>query len=218
MRRGFLAAAAALLFLSGCHDYWGSASSGGSSSSSGTATATYDPTAADQEAQDEVRAAIPAIEAWYADHGTYKGMTVAVLHDKYDASIANSIRLVGPLTKETYCVESLVENAAWHKDGPAGIVDSGYCADTVAAPPPPSTGNAQTDLRSAVPAIEAWRLDHGTYGGMTVAELRAQYDNGIPSGVRIVRAGKRSYCVESTAGGETWSYTGPRPGFREGDC
>jgi hypothetical protein len=219
MRRGFVAAAAALVFLSGCHEYWGSASSGGSSSSSGTGTATYDPTAADQEAQDNVRAAIPAIEAWYADHGTYKGMTVSALHEQYDASITDSIRLVGPLTEETYCVESAVDAAAWHKEGPAVIVESGYCADTtIAPPPPPSTGNAQTDLRSAVPAIEAWRLDHGTYAGMTVAELRTQYDNGIPSGVRIIRAGKKSYCVESAAGGDTWSYTGPRLGFREGGC
>ena len=50
MRRGFLAAAAALLLLTGCHEYWGGGSSG-SSESWGTATATYDPTADDQEAQ-----------------------------------------------------------------------------------------------------------------------------------------------------------------------
>jgi hypothetical protein len=219
VRRGFLAAAAALLLLTGCHELWGSSnSSGGSSSASGTATATYDPTAADQKALDNVRAAIPAIEAWHADHGTYKGMTVGALRDEYDTSIAGSIRFVGPLNKETYCVESAVGAAAWHKEGPAGIVDSGYCSDRVAAPPPPSTGNAQADLRNAVPAIEAWRLDHGTYAGMTVAELRAQYDNGIPSGVRVVRAGKKSYCVESTAAGETWSYWGPRTGFRHGGC
>ncbi len=218
MRRGFLAAAAALLVLTGCHEYWGTGSSSGSSSSSGTATATYDPTAADQEAQRNVRSAIPAIEAWYADHGTYKGMTVAALHAQYDAGIGDDIHFVGPLNTETYCVESTVGAAAWHKEGPAGIVESGYCADKVAAPPPPSTGNAEADLRNAVPAIEAWQLDHGTYAGMTVAELRAQYDNGIPSGVRVVRARKKSYCVESTAGGETWSYWGPRTGFRHGGC
>jgi hypothetical protein len=124
MRTGFLAAAAALLLLSGCHEYWGSAGSGDSLSSSGTATATYDPTADDQEAQRNVRAAIPAIEAWHAEHGTYRGMTVPALNSEYDRTIGDNIRLVGPLTKDMYCVESLVGNAAWHKDGPAGIVDS----------------------------------------------------------------------------------------------
>jgi hypothetical protein len=53
MRGSFLAAAAALLLLTGCHELWRSSNgSGGSSSSSGTATATFDPTAADQKAQD----------------------------------------------------------------------------------------------------------------------------------------------------------------------
>jgi hypothetical protein len=145
-------------------------------------------------------------------------MTVAALHDEYDESIADSIRLVGPLTKETYCVESLVGSAAWHKDGPAGIVDSGYCADKVAAPPPPSTGNAQADLRNAVPAIEAWYIDHGKYAGMTIDQLRVQYDYGIPSGIGVVRATKKAYCVETTVSGETSSYWGPRQGFGHGGC
>jgi hypothetical protein len=219
MRTGFLAAAAALLLLSGCHEYWGSAGSGDSSSSSGTATATYDPTADDQEAQRNVRAAIPAIEAWHAEHGTYRGMTVPALNSEYDRTIGDNIRLVGPLTKDMYCVESLVGNAAWHKDGPAGIVDSGYCADAVAPPSPPSYGEPQTNLLNAVPAIEAWNLDHGTYAGMTIAKLRARYDSLVPSRqLRIVRAGKKSYCVEATVDGDTWSYWGPRTGFRHAGC
>ena len=222
MRRGLLAAATALLLLTGCHEYWGSGSSGGSSSDSGTATATYDPTLADQQAGNNVRAAIPAIEAWNADHGTYKGMTVAALQEQYDAGIGDDIRLVGPLTKDLYCVESSVGSATWHKAGPAGLVEGGYCADTTAAagPPPPraSYGDAQTDLRSAVPAIEAWYVDHGRYSGMTIDQLRAEYDYGIPSGVHIATATKKAYCVEATVDGDTWSYDGPHIGFRHGGC
>jgi type IV pilus assembly protein PilA len=39
-----------------------------------------------------VRAAIPAAEAWYADKGTYVGMTTALLKASYDAGI-NSTKL-----------------------------------------------------------------------------------------------------------------------------
>jgi hypothetical protein len=219
MRRGFLAVAAALLFLTGCHEYWGSGSSG--SDYAPTVTATYDPTLADQQAQTNVRAAIPAIEAWHADHGTYRGLTVAALNSQYDRTIGDSIRFVGPLMKDLYCVESSVGSATWRKAGPAGLVESGSCADTdSAAGPPPvrSYGDPQTDLRSAAPAIEAWYADHGKYSGMTTEQLRSEYDYGIPSGIRVVRANKKSYCIETTVGGDTWSYAGPRPGFRHAGC
>ena len=220
MRMGFLVLAAAALLLTGCHEYWGGGVGG--SDYTATGTATYDPTLADEQAQTNVRAAIPAIEAWNADHGTYKGMTVAALNSDYDRTIGDSVRLVGPLTNDTYCVESSVGNATWHKGGPAGLVESGFCADATGAnavpPAPPSYGDPQTDLRAAVPAIEAWYIDHGKYAGMTIDQLRAQYDYGIPSGILVARATRRSYCVESTANGDTWSYGGPRRGFRHGGC
>jgi len=52
---------------------------------------------------------------------------------------------------------------------------------------------------------------------MTVRELRVKYDYGIPD-VKIVKASKTAYCVESTAGSETWSYRGPTRGFVAGGC
>jgi hypothetical protein len=219
MGRGFLFLAAATLLLTGCHGYWG----GGSSASDygPTVTATYDPTLADEQAMANVRAAIPAIEAWNADHGSYRGMTVGRLK-QYDETIGDSIRILRRLPKDLYCVESTVGTATWHKLGPAGEIDSGFCPDQVnvgAAPPPrASSGDAQTDLRSAVPAIEAWYADHGKYAGMTTEQLRLQYDYGIPSSIRVVRATKTAYCVETTVEGDTWSYWGPRRGFRHGGC
>ena len=221
MGKGLVLLAAAMLLLTGCHEYWGEGA--GASDDTATATLTYDPTAADEEARANVRAAIPAIEAWHADHGTYKLMTVAALSNDYDRTISDSIRLVGPLTTDLYCVESSVGSATWHKAGPAALVESGYCPDRVVAenappPPRPSYGNSQTDLRAAVPAIEAWYIDHGKYAGMTIDQLRAQYDYGIPSGIRVVRATRKAYCVETTVKGDTWSYSGPRQGFRHGGC
>lgn len=222
MRSGFLVLAAATLLLTGCHEFWGSSESGASDYTP-TVTASFDPTAADEQAQANVRAAIPAIEAWHADHGTYKGMTVAGLNSDYDRTIGDSIRLVGQLTKDLYCVESTVGSAAWHKAGPGGLVEGGYCPDRVTAenappPPRPSYGNPQTDLRAAVPAIEAWYVEHGKYAGMTIDQLRAQYDFGIPSEIRVVRATKKAYCIETTVNGETWSYWGPRQGLRHSGC
>jgi hypothetical protein len=77
--------------------------------------------------------------------------------------------------------------------------------------------DAKSNVRASIPAIEAWNADHGTYAGMTVKELRTKYDYGIPD-VKIAKASKTTYCVESTAGGETWSYSGPTRGFMRGGC
>lgn len=76
----------------------------------------------------------------------------------------------------------------------------------------------KSNLRNSVPAIEAWYADHGTYAGMTVNKLRTQYDSGISLDVKIVRATKKAYCVESGVAGETLSYVGPTRGFAPGGC
>jgi hypothetical protein len=76
----------------------------------------------------------------------------------------------------------------------------------------------QSNLRNSVPAIEAWYADHGTYAGMTVDKLRTQYDYGISLDLKIVRATKKAYCIESTVAGETWSYAGPARGLAAGRC
>jgi hypothetical protein len=182
---------------------------GGLSSGSGEASS----------AQSNVRNSVPAIEAWYADNGTYAGMTLAPIQQRYDASVKD-VTLVGPLNRKTYCVESTIAGTSYFKAGPAADILEGHCGDAVVpqiAPPPVSYGDAQTNLRAAIPGIEAWKADHGTYAGMTVKKLRAKYDYGIPD-IKIVRASKSAYCVKSTAGGETWSYHGPRQGLAPGGC
>jgi hypothetical protein len=80
------------------------------------------------------------------------------------------------------------------------------------------TSSAQSSLKNSVPPIEPWYADHGTYAGMTVSKLRTQYDYGISLDVKIVRATKKAYCVESTVASETWSYVGPTRGFASGGC
>jgi hypothetical protein len=182
---------------------------GASSSGSGAASS----------AQSNVRNSVPAIEAWYADNGTYAGMTLALIQQRYDASVKD-VMLVRPLNRQTYCVESTVGEKSYFKAGPAADILEGHCGDVVTptvAPPPVSYGNAETNLRAAIPGIEAWNADHGTYAGMTVKKLHAKYDYGIPD-IKIVRATKSAYCVESTVGGETWSYRGPAGTLARGSC
>ena len=67
---------------------------------------------------------------------------------------------------------------------------------------------AKSNIRVAVPAIEAWRADNGGYSGMTQASLASQYSPGI-QGIVVVSAGAASYCVSAPAGSRAWYKAGP---------
>jgi prepilin-type N-terminal cleavage/methylation domain-containing protein len=62
---------------------------------------------------------------------------------------------------------------------------------------------ARANIRVAIPAIEAYRSDHGTYAGMTLALLQSTYSPGI-QGISVVSADDAGYCVRASAGGRTW--------------
>jgi hypothetical protein len=203
MRRGLVALTAAIVLLPGCHQYWGT------SSSPSSATVTYEPLDGAAQAQANVRSAIPAIEAYYADNGTYAGMTLELVQQRYDAAV-REVLFVGPFSRDTYCVESSVGQATYHKQGPAADIQGGHCGEKGApaqAPPPPSY-DPVANVRAAIPAIEAYNADNATYAGMTVKNLRETYDSGIPD-VEIVKATNTTYCIESTVSGETFSKHGP---------
>jgi hypothetical protein len=76
---------------------------------------------------------------------------------------------------------------------------------------PPSV----THVRAVIPVVDAYRVRHHGYQGMTIAKLRAIE----PSirGVRVRSATQRSYCVEST--GRPYIHkAGPRADIRTGHC
>jgi type IV pilus assembly protein PilA len=74
-----------------------------------------------------VRAAMPAVEAFYADNNTYVGMTVPKLQASYDAGI--KVTLGGTLTASAYCIKSTVGASTAHVTGPAGTITlAGNCA------------------------------------------------------------------------------------------
>src|SRR4029077_3477809 len=59
---------------------------------------------------------------------------------------------------------------------------------------------AGADLRAAIPSVEAFFSDNGTYTGMTAAGLAASYDQSInPSIILVKTAAGTSYCVQATS-------------------
>jgi hypothetical protein len=168
----------------------------------------------------EVRSAIPAAIAYYADHGTWRGVTVGRLR-RYDSSIKNVV--VRRATKTGFCIQSTKTPFA-HYDGPAGNVRKGRCGvrgavipfvPRAGSTPPPAT-TAEQRLRAAVPAMEAYAADHNGYAGMTIEALR-KYDAGIVD-ITIVRATRTTYCVESGTGADQFHRNGPAEPNAPGPC
>jgi len=78
-------------------------------------------------AQANVRAAVPGMEAYNADHATgYVGVNLAKLQASYDSGIKNvTIRAA---TQGGYCVENTSPGTVtYHKSGPSGDIKSGAC-------------------------------------------------------------------------------------------
>jgi type IV pilus assembly protein PilA len=78
-------------------------------------------------AQANVRAAVPGMEAYAADHnGTgYTGATSLTLQASYDAGIKNiQVQLAN---SSTYCIQSTVGNSIYKKAGPGAPIASGAC-------------------------------------------------------------------------------------------
>ena len=79
-------------------------------------------------AQANVRAAVPGMEAYNADHATgYVGVTLTKLQQSYDAGIKNIKISVARATR--YCIVNTnpPSNVRYHKTGPSGDIKSGGC-------------------------------------------------------------------------------------------
>lgn len=76
-------------------------------------------------AQANVRAAIPGIEAYSADHNGYTGATSAVLQASYDAGIKHII--VQHASATGYCIQSTVGTSIYKKAGPSADIATGAC-------------------------------------------------------------------------------------------
>ena len=78
-------------------------------------------------AQANVRAAVPGMEAFNADHATgYTGVTLTKLQQSYDAGIKNVKISVANAT--LYCIQNTVPGTVlYHKTGPSGDIKPGAC-------------------------------------------------------------------------------------------
>ena len=79
-------------------------------------------------AQANVRAAVPGMEAYNADHSTgYVGVTLTKLQQSYDAGIKNI--KVSVATAGGYCIVNTnpPSNIRYHKSGPSGDIQAGGC-------------------------------------------------------------------------------------------
>ena len=78
-------------------------------------------------AKANVRAAVPGLEAFNADHATgYTGVHLTKLQLSYDAGIKNVT--IKRANATTYCVENTVPGTvSYHKVGPSGDIVSGSC-------------------------------------------------------------------------------------------
>jgi type IV pilus assembly protein PilA len=77
-------------------------------------------------AKANVRAAIPAVEAYNADNSRgYSGMDMTDLRS-YDQGVKNIVILGTPNTV-SYCLRSTVGTKSWYKRGPGGDITTGAC-------------------------------------------------------------------------------------------
>jgi prepilin-type N-terminal cleavage/methylation domain-containing protein len=82
--------------------------------------------ASDSSAQANVRAAVPAMEAYAADHTGYLGVSLANLQASYDAGIKN-VTIVSA-NSTTYCIKSDNANGAvYYKNGPGSDITTTVC-------------------------------------------------------------------------------------------
>jgi hypothetical protein len=175
---------ASVPLVSGCFYFPGTfgASGGGSANASA--------------AQANVRGAIPAIEAYYADNNTYSGVTLAALQD-YDYGVKD-VRVV-MANDQTYCLESTAGGETYSKAGPGGEILPGPCPPSA---PPLELPEPAKSLHVAVRAMETYRLANGSYEGVTANDLE-RFQPGV-QGIVVVEATALSFCLEKSFDGTTW--------------
>ena len=76
---------------------------------------------------------------------------------------------------------------------------------------------AQANVRAAIPAMEAYAADNGSYTGATSAILQSTYDQGIKH-IRVKTANSTTYCVDSTVGASVYKKAGPSADITAGAC
>ena len=81
----------------------------------------------DAAAKANVRAAIPAVEAYNADNSKgYSGLDLTDMKS-YDQGVKNVV-ILGTSNTVSYCLRSSVGTKSWYKQGPGGDITTTACA------------------------------------------------------------------------------------------
>jgi type IV pilus assembly protein PilA len=79
----------------------------------------------DAAAKADVRAAVPAVEAYNADSTVgYTGMTLSSLQS-YDAGVVGIT--VNSASATSYCIQAVVGSKTWRKNGPGAPLEKAIC-------------------------------------------------------------------------------------------
>lgn len=82
-----------------------------------------------------------------------------------------------------------------------------------------NAARTRSDLRRVLPAADDYFADNGTYQGMTLERLRADYDTGLPTSRYVLRsASSGGFCIEATTRAQTWHASGPSDEISHGRC
>lgn len=62
---------------------------------------------------------------------------------------------------------------------------------------------AASNVRAAIPSVEAFYADKGTYTGATRTKIAASYDSGVAAGLLITAPTAATYCISAQQGSST---------------
>ena len=76
------------------------------------------------DAAANLRAAVPSLEAYYADHATYAGATLTELR-RYDSAVTG-VKTVSA-SETSYCIQSTFRGTTVFRNGPSAPILPGAC-------------------------------------------------------------------------------------------
>ena len=82
--------------------------------------------ARESSARAELTAALPLVEAYHVQMGTYVGLSPDVLRAVYDPNVSPNLAF-GSLSDVSYCVSATADGHTAHVVGPGGSPESGGC-------------------------------------------------------------------------------------------
>jgi hypothetical protein len=78
-------------------------------------------------ARADLRRILPPADDFFADNGTYRGMTLERLRKGYDTGLPTSRYELESASGNGFCVEAMSGSEVWHASGPADEIGHGPC-------------------------------------------------------------------------------------------